>query len=157
MKGHSVQISKKLMKYQQFICNESILDDIFKLNQIDVLKIIKYLMKIKCMFSNSLFIIRIKNLINNIILRKLYLVVYSANATRIDVIIWLPTLCKIFSVPCITIKGKSKLFFFSQFKNQIFVGVNKTCDINLSLIKRIKNLIELNDKTRFVQQEIIYY
>jgi len=104
MKGHSIQISKKLMKYQQYICNDPILDNIFAVNQIDILKIIKFFMKVKYKFSNSLFIIRIKDLINNIILKKLHIVVYSANATRIDVILWIPTLCKIFSVPCISIR-----------------------------------------------------
>merc|ERR1712023_12941 len=116
MKNHSVQISKKLLKYQQYICNDSVLENIFKKNQIDILKIIKYFLKIKFMFSNSFFTIRIKNIINNIILKKLQLVIYSANPSRVDVIIWIPALCKIFSVPSISIKGKSKLFFLSQFK-----------------------------------------
>jgi len=37
------------------------------------------------------------------------------------------------------------------------IGINKTSDMDSTILKRIKDLIEINDKTSYGQQEIIYY
>nr|BAS01815.1 ribosomal protein L7a [Amorphochlora amoebiformis] len=141
----------KLLKLQKYVVKNNNLKIFFKMNPklinkfiVHVIFIKKILNYTKNFYSRVLFINRMKDILKNISHRTLKLLFIAKDSSRIDLIIWLPILCKVYNIPFIIMESKSYLGRIVNTRRSVTIGLKsyphglkETIEDLIALFKKI--------------------
>jgi len=133
----------KHYKYQQktYSVYSSVFQN-YKHNQI-IIMFFELIKEIKLKISNKLLVFRLNDLISSIRNKKIEFVLLSMNPNRTDLILWVPILCRMFSIPYLLTGNKNKLPRMTSSKKQLIFALKVSIDSNIKYKQKLVEMLKI--------------